>query len=203
MENDNTNNSYLYAFVIFLLLLFLTAIVIAAIILFLPRSNVALFGACTEQSECESGLICYKANSNTGTVGKCLGGLGYTCNNNSDCANNLICLENSSSLTKMCSLPLTLGLQNGQVNVQPVISLVLPTNLTALQPCTTYVPPCAIPTTIPTTNINTSPQALLNKIFPTYNQPSSVSYQSSSNNGSFNAYRTFTPMNISIAKKKL
>lgn len=205
---DNDNNSYLMAFILFLLLLFVTAVIIAAIILFLPRQNVALFGACTEQSECEVGLICYgRGGATDATGGRCLGGLGYTCSVNSDCANGFICLENSSTLTKMCSLPITLG----QVNVQPVItSLVLPTNI----PTITNATPINLTSNnvtstniIPTTRTAAarvacpSAQSILTQVFPQYNQvTTSRSVGACGNN---NAYRTFTPMNISIAKKKL
>lgn len=207
MDNDNTNNSsYLTAFILFLLLLFVTAVIVAAVILFLPRQNVALFGACTEQSECEAGLICYSRTGGTGATGKCLGGLGYICNVNSDCANGFICLENSSSHIKMCSLPITLN----QVAVQPVItSLVLPTSIPTMTFQSTNTPTTVAPINLTARQRVACPtvgtQSLLNQAFPCYNnQTSGVRYGGYGERyANTSTYRTFSPLNINIAKKKL
>jgi hypothetical protein len=192
---ENNNSYYVGAF---LLLIIIIIIIVVVILLLVPKSTVALFGACTEQSECSNGLIC---NGNGATGGICLGGLNYQCNNNSDCAKNYFCLDNSFTNTKVCmyqpqitttsnnpSFAVNSSLPIGNpITVAPVINLSLPQNMTpmAQQPYNT---------------MQYNPQAILNSILP----PSSPSnYNFNSGAGSARQFRSFAPMTLMTGKKKL
>lgn len=193
------NNSYFFG--AFLLFIFIAIIIVVVVLLLVPKSTVALFGACTEQSECSNGLIC---NANGATGGICLGGLNYPCNNNSDCAKNYFCLDNSFTNTKVCmyqpqitttltnpSFAITSPLEIGnQITVAPVINLSLPQNMTnniAQQPCNT---------------MQYNPQAILNSILPP-SCPSNRTFNGGFNGGSTREFRSFAPMGLTTGKKKL
>lgn len=193
---DDNNKYYVAAFLLFIIIV----IIIVVIILFIvPKSTVALFGACTDQSECSSGLICTKNTGGTGGV--CLGGLNYQCNNNSDCSKNYICLDNSFSNTKVCMFQpqITTNLSSstfqtspitGGITTAPVINLTMPQNISfATTPCN-----------VPYNTVNYNPQALLNSILPA---PCPSNYGGSAGFGGAREFRSFAPMGITTGKKKL
>jgi hypothetical protein len=193
---DDNNKYYVAAFLLFI---FIVIIIVVIILFVVPKSTVALFGACTDQSECSSGLICTKSS---GTGGICLGGLNYQCNNNSDCSKNYICLDNSFSNTKVCMFQPQITTSStfqtsptfptaSPITVAPVINLALPQNIT-----TSFATPCN--TQYNTVNYN--PQAILNSILPA-SCPSN--YGTSAGFGNTREFRSFAPMGITTGKKKL
>lgn len=74
----------------FVFILVILGLVIWLVIILVPKTTVALFGACTHQTDCSAGLVCSNwALSVTGTV--CLNGVSNVCTINSDCATGLTC----------------------------------------------------------------------------------------------------------------
>ncbi|HSW76668.1 MAG TPA: hypothetical protein VLG50_06470 [Candidatus Saccharimonadales bacterium] len=93
VTDDKNNNTIIIIFV-FLFILLILALAIWLIIMVVPRNNVSLFGQCTHQNECASGLVCGKwqiTTSPTGTV--CLQGLEGSCDIDSDCSAGLTCQD--------------------------------------------------------------------------------------------------------------
>lgn len=186
-SNINNVDNNKYYFIAFLAFIIISVIIVVVIIFIVPKSQVALFGECTDQIDCENGLICSKSSP---TGGKCLGGLNYPCSNNSDCNNQYLCLDNSFTNTKVCMFPPP----QSKINVAPVISLELPTQQTQGNTVTYTLP-------TQSNNVTYNPQAILNSILP-----ATSAYQSNMNHNSGisgnREYRTFTPFS-GITKKKL
>lgn len=95
--------------VIFIFMLVILGLIIWIIIIMLPKNNVQLFGKCTHQLDCASGLVCATNPTNTTTT-VCLSGLEQSCNTDTECADALVCLENQDKV-KVCTVkPPTLNL---------------------------------------------------------------------------------------------
>lgn len=205
---ENNNSWYFGAFLLFIIIM---VIVVVIILLVVPRSTVALFGACTEQSECGNGLICSASRTTGSTGGICLGGLNYACNNNSDCAKNYFCLDNSFTNTKVCMLqPQITTTQNNPtfvtstpveignpVTVAPIINLSLPQNFTPTSFTNSFTTPSTSCNNVNTMTYN--PQAIINSILPNNVNSGGIG----GGFGRTREFRSFTPMGINTLKKKL
>jgi hypothetical protein len=116
MENNN-----IIIIVIFIATIIIIGLIIWIIYSLLPKQTTGLFGTCTHQIECSTGLICSKNANNDKLV--CLGGIEQSCENNTDCGFNLICNDK-----KVCESAVTAtvnNLNNGNaltMNMDPVIT---------------------------------------------------------------------------------
>lgn len=114
MENNN-----IIIIVIFIATLIIIGLIIWIIYSLMPKQTVGLFGSCTHQTECSSGLICSKNANNDKLV--CLGGIEQPCENNTDCGFDLICNDN-----KVCSQKITATVNNvnngNALTMHPVIT---------------------------------------------------------------------------------
>ena len=181
MDSNINNVDNKYYFIAFLIFIIIVVIIVVIIIYIVPRSQLALFSECTDQIDCENGLICSKSSP---TGSKCLGGLNYPCLNNSDCNNTYLCLDNSITNTKVCMYP-----PQPKITVTPVMSLELPAQYLPIQQNITQ-----------TNNVTYNPQAILNSILPAQH-----SYQSNINDTYIRdvnrEYRNFYP--LGGTKKKI
>ena len=84
--------------IIFIFMLALVGLIIWIIIIMIPKNSVGLYGQCSHQQDCSTGLVCGRsivgAVSPTGTV--CLGGIAQPCTIDSECAAPFVCQENES-----------------------------------------------------------------------------------------------------------
>lgn len=102
VTKDNTN-SYAIALIALFLFIILIVIIIAIILIYvIPKNDVQEFQACVNQSECVNGLVCDK--SRLDNTNRCLGGLNYSCNQDSDCASAFTCQVGTGGV-KLCLNP--------------------------------------------------------------------------------------------------
>jgi hypothetical protein len=112
MDDENQNYSTYKVVGVFFIILIVLLVIIGIILLLLPMKTVQQFGPCTEQSECAPGLVC----SMVSPTGKCLGGLGFACSQNSDCAAQYMCA------TGICA-PLLTTTQQGDLILQTTLNV--------------------------------------------------------------------------------
>lgn len=140
VATDNTNYSVISLILGFLLLLLIIGLIILIIYLVIPKNDVQLGFACTTQSECQNGLTC--SISSLDNTKKCLGGIGYPCQKESECGCNLGCIANVCTV-KPASTSLTL---ESAVNLLPTFidQTLLQNTINTQQPLILQTEPCPI-----------------------------------------------------------
>ena len=133
---NTTSNNSIIIIITFIFTLAILGLIIWIIILLIPKNNVQLFGHCTHQLDCSTGLVCSQTVSNT----VCLNGLAQLCNTDSECAAPLVCSENSDKV-KVCMVKtnpiVTLNTTMSNLVFEPSAPVLQPiVQVTPVQPVT-------------------------------------------------------------------
>lgn len=158
MDNDNANNNNSNVIIligIFLFTILLVGVVTLIIILALPKKETTEFGACTDQKDCQNGLVCSLSKIDNTT--KCLTGLNQPCNVDGDCAQPFSCLQNTDTKQLLCMVnPLDTSnttTNNNTLNTIPIVSqpLIFEAPKIINTPNINFVPRCTYNNNIYTT----------------------------------------------------
>src|SRR5688572_9237276 len=93
----NTTTSPIVIILLFIISLTILGLIIWILVIMVPKNNVQLYGNCTHQLDCATGLVC---SQRTGSTSVCLNGLEQLCTTDSECASPFVCSENNN--IKVC-----------------------------------------------------------------------------------------------------